>query len=1148
MQSSDNVPAGLKSSPLMLKRVIPLVMGLATAGVLLASVPSREAIAEGTVAALIYALLTGFALFFGVWLTQGALSPAHIIGVVAFLSQGEAQQPVMTWAVAIGGLGGAVVAAFYRRHLAVDGHWFNPAQVVMTVARVTLSLFAASQVYIALGGALPLDRAAWADGITPLALPVFVLVNITVYLAIFALEAYVRAYRLPHLFRDNLALMLVVVVLPMPFALLSAQVARDLSQPADAIGVFGLAVIIVGLHALSRSEHAVRRQLADMTALAAAARSMRSHMTLDAVLETLHRQITATLPVQDVTLLIHDPDDDKATQDGLIMRYGQRLPFSAQAVSGLDDHALVDLVRRTGSRLLLLDSVAAGAAKLGLQGVPPDLVSWLGLPLQAGHRTFGLMAVAVRRPGRPLQRSDRHLLSIMADSASIAVENAHLFRQQRQQVERLTTLNHIAALLSGTLSPETVQDTVLSSASALTQANAVSLHLVPRQGALPVLTRYAGFDERFARKLPLPMLVDDLFSSDAEPAAVLPAVLGDLQASPRGAARRALLMAQGIAAFIELPLVRDDEAMGLLTLYFSTPQHIDDEQIVLYRTFATQASQAIHNARTFATTDQAFQRTVDQLLTLAAVGGQLTATMDLTRIGELVLQHVCGRFGQAGADVTAGIVALKAARGNGLEIVAHRLPDGQVTDPTVLTAAIASAALQSGKPQVMTADDDEDLPGWPVPGVRSQLAAPIMRGDEMLGLILLASDSDATFSEEDQQFVHQIGNQAVVAVENARLFRRVAEARDRLLVLLRAMEEAIVLIDSRGQVALANPRIDALGLDPDALIGRPVADLLAEGVPLASCFGFDDDSDLRRLLAAIGTRQDWPAPRPHLYVRHQGADTRYFQRVITPIQDEDGQVSGALLVFYDQTDEQELSRARDELTRMIVHDLRSPLTAVVTGLKLLQDYVPAENDAYQLVQNTTTTSRRAVRKLLARVNSLLDISKMQSGRLEIEREVVPLDTVFGIVQEELSPLAGELDIDIVPELPATLPPLDVDQDKVERLLLNLVDNALKYSPPGSRVIVRAHAPGTVGAADGYLRLDVTDTGPGIPDDYKQSLFDSYVQVAGREKVRHGVGLGLAFCRLVADAHGGRIWVEDNAPQGSVFAVTLPVITALPPQG
>jgi signal transduction histidine kinase len=298
---------------------------------------------------------------------------------------------------------------------------------------------------------------------------------------------------------------------------------------------------------------------------------------------------------------------------------------------------------------------------------------------------------------------------------------------------------------------------------------------------------------------------------------------------------------------------------------------------------------------------------------------------------------------------------------------------------------------------------------------------------------------------------------------------------------------------------------------------------------------------VRKLLKELKTPGTWVGVEPTSYTVDGEHGIIYIKREVIPVGVEQREPLGMLLVFYDETEERELSQMRDDLSNMIVHDLRSPLTAVTTGLKLLRDYVPNDSTFFPLVQTTTETSQRAIRKLLSRVDSLLDISKMESGQLNLETEPTELATLADSVCMELSPLAHELEVKVVSQIDDDMPLLNIDGDKVERIIQNLVDNALKFCPANGSVTIRAHAPGTNGAAEGFSRIEVVDTGPGVPDDYKNRLFERFVQVKGRRGARRGIGLGLTFCRLVTEAHGGRIWIEDNPAGGSIFAFTLPVM-------
>src|SRR5262249_879611 len=194
------------------------------------------------------------------------------------------------------------------------------------------------------------------------------------------------------------------------------------------------------------------------------------------------------------------------------------------------------------------------------------------------------------------------------------------------------------------------------------------------------------------------------------------------------------------------------------------------------------------------------------------------------------------------------------------------------------------------------------------------------------------------------------------------------------------------------------------------------------------------------------------------------------------------------------------------------------------------------NDALgNSIRKTTDVSQRALRKLLHLVDSLLDIAKMESGNISLETETVDLCTLAENVRQELGPLAEELDIKIGVKVDSAAQFYMIDPDKVERVLLNLVDNALKFTPVGGLVEIRAKAENGRRA-----RVEVTDNGPGVPDDYKIRIFDRFQQADQTGAHRRGTGLGLTFCKLTVEAHGGTIWIEDNPGGGSVFAFTLPL--------
>jgi two-component system sensor histidine kinase ChiS len=171
--------------------------------------------------------------------------------------------------------------------------------------------------------------------------------------------------------------------------------------------------------------------------------------------------------------------------------------------------------------------------------------------------------------------------------------------------------------------------------------------------------------------------------------------------------------------------------------------------------------------------------------------------------------------------------------------------------------------------------------------------------------------------------------------------------------------------------------------------------------------------------------------------------------------------------------------------------------------------------------------------LLSMINSLLDIHRLESGRARLEYTPLQVNALFEEVIGILSTSAQAANISVTTSCQDDLPVLLADHGMIRRSLTNLLDNALKFTPDGGRVVLMAEREG-----DNMIRFSVADTGPGVPEAYRKKLFQRYSRVPGQEGRRRGTGLGLVFCRLVAEAHHGRIWVESGSEGGSVFHFTI----------
>ncbi len=222
---------------------------------------------------------------------------------------------------------------------------------------------------------------------------------------------------------------------------------------------------------------------------------------------------------------------------------------------------------------------------------------------------------------------------------------------------------------------------------------------------------------------------------------------------------------------------------------------------------------------------------------------------------------------------------------------------------------------------------------------------------------------------------------------------------------------------------------------------------------------------------------------------------------------------------------------RDNLTHMIIHDLRNPITAVMGGLDLLRMMLSGAINEDQL--RLLETSRRSSEKLLNLVNDILDINKMEAGKLKLS--VHPVD-INQMLEENadavrvLTELEGQY---LYLDLSTSLPEVICERRLISRVVGNLLSNAIKHTPDGGSITISSRV-----QDDDHIAISVADTGYGIPVEYREHLFEKFSQAKGEEQ--RGTGLGLTFCRMTVEAHGGEIWVESEVNKGSTFTFTLPI--------
>ncbi|HWI52807.1 MAG TPA: response regulator [Symbiobacteriaceae bacterium] len=355
--------------------------------------------------------------------------------------------------------------------------------------------------------------------------------------------------------------------------------------------------------------------------------------------------------------------------------------------------------------------------------------------------------------------------------------------------------------------------------------------------------------------------------------------------------------------------------------------------------------------------------------------------------------------------------------------------------------------------------------------------------------------------------------------------REAADATaNRLRSILEAAGEAIIMVDNRGLCVVANHRVGGvLGIPAERCIGQSVHELHSHATRIFRSgamewkSGPEGSPPVEITTETLETREDQP---------------RVFHEFAAPVQDEVGRVIGRIYVYRDITKETEVDRMKSEFIATVSHELRTPMTSIKGSLGLVLGGIagPLPEDAKDLLSIAQNNTDRLIRL----INDILDISRIEAGKMEIKRAPLSIADAIHRAVRELEGFANQRGILIEAELPDDLPRAVADYDRLQQVLVNLLSNAIKFSEAHSQVAIWA------GLEDGMISVRVQDHGPGIPPDHLSQIFEKFHRVDNAStRKTGGTGLGLAICKAIVEEHGGRIWVDSEVGKGSTFSFTLP---------
>jgi signal transduction histidine kinase len=277
-------------------------------------------------------------------------------------------------------------------------------------------------------------------------------------------------------------------------------------------------------------------------------------------------------------------------------------------------------------------------------------------------------------------------------------------------------------------------------------------------------------------------------------------------------------------------------------------------------------------------------------------------------------------------------------------------------------------------------------------------------------------------------------------------------------------------------------------------------------------------------------------------VNQQDSDSSRVLRIIAShFSDEHNNIVGTVYVFDDITNEHEIEKMKSEFVSLVSHELRTPLTSIIGFISLILDGKTGKINQKQY--ESLSRAHRQSKRLAALINDLLDVSRIEAGRIEMKQEQVQIDRVAKRRIEELRPQADEKAINLFFEAQSNLPLIIGDADRIGQIFINLIGNAIKFAPDNGKVTVRISKSLQNGSATDGFHVEVIDTGPGIPPEDREKVFDKFRQLGSvqAQKPQSGTGLGLSIAAGIVEAHGGRLWVDTGENgQGSNFQFFIPL--------